>query len=164
MPQLDFTTFVPQLFWLAVTFFVLYLLMRLVALPSVGRVIAARRSRLDDDFARASELRQQAEAVLNQYEARMVAARAQAHDMIRETAERAAAEAAARQRQLAEGLATQTKEAEEQIAAAKQQAFAEIRGVAIDVARSVTEKLTGAAPDEPSLAAAVDHAVVERAA
>jgi F-type H+-transporting ATPase subunit b len=164
MPQLDITTFVPQLFWLAVTFIVLYLLMRLVALPSVGRVIAARRGRLDDDLARAAELRQEAEALLNQYEARLAAARAEAHDTLRETAERLAAEAAERQRQLGEMLSARTKAAEEQIAAAKQQAFAEIRGIAIDVARSVTQKLTGAESDEPSLAAAVDHAVLERAA
>ena len=36
MPQLDVTTFVPQLFWLAVSFLVLYLLMRLVALAASG--------------------------------------------------------------------------------------------------------------------------------
>ena len=163
MPQLDITTFVPQLFWLAVSFFVLYLLMRLVALPRVGTVIASRRSRLDADLARAAEIRAQAQAVLTAYETSVMAARAQAHDAIRQTAERINAEAAERQRQLGETLATQIKAADRQIAAAKEQAFSEIRGVAIEVARSVTEKLTGAAADEPSVAAAVDSAVVERA-
>ncbi|MGH7113499.1 MAG: F0F1 ATP synthase subunit B' [Stellaceae bacterium] len=164
MPQLDATTFVPQLFWLAVTFFVLYLLMRLVALPQVGAVIAARRNRLDEDLARAAEVRAQAEAVMTAYEASLAAARAQAHDAIRETAEQAAAEAAERHRQLAAALAEQTKAAELQIADAKQQAFSEIRGVAIDVARSLAHKLTGADADEPRLAAAVDRAVADRAA
>ncbi len=164
MPQLDATTFVPQLFWLAVTFLVLYLLMHLFALPRVGAVIAARRQRLDDDLARAAEIRAQAEAVMTAYEASLAAARAQAHQAIRETAERVAAEAAERQRQLGETLAEQTKAAELQIAAAKQQAFSEIRGVAIDVARSLAQKLTGADAGEPSLAVAVDRAVAERAA
>jgi F-type H+-transporting ATPase subunit b len=164
MPQLDATTFVPQLFWLAVTFIVLYLLMRLVALPSVGRAIAARRSRLDADLARAAELRQEAEAVMNRYTASIAAARAQAHEAIRQSAERAAAEAVERQRQLGEALATQTRAAEQQIAAAKQQAFSEIRGLAIDVARSLAQKLTGAEAEEPSLAAAVDRALADRAA
>lgn len=164
MPQLDFTTFVPQLFWLAVTFLVLYLLMHLLALPRVGSVIAARRTRLDDDLAHAAEIRTQAEAVMTGYEASLAAARAQAHDAIRQTAEQAAAEAAERQRQLSEVLAEQTRAAERQIAAAKQQAFSEIRGVAIDVGRSLAQKLTGVATDEARLAAAVDHAAAERGA
>jgi F-type H+-transporting ATPase subunit b len=164
MPQLDVTTFVPQLFWLVVTFFVLYLLMRLVALPRVGAAIAARRSRLDDDLARAAEIRAQAEAAMAEYQASLADARAQAHEALRQTAERLAAEAAERQRQLAEALAAQLKAAEGQIAAAKSQAFAEIRGVAIDVARAVAQKLTGADTDEPSLAAAVDRVAAERSA
>ncbi|HEY3912450.1 MAG TPA: F0F1 ATP synthase subunit B' [Stellaceae bacterium] len=162
MPQLDMTTFAPQLFWLAVTFLVLYLLMHLLALPRVGAVIAARRQRLDDDLARAAEIREQAEAVMTAYEASLAAARTQAHEAIRETAERVAAEAAVRQRQLGESLAEQTKAAELQIAAAKQQAFAEIRGVAVDVARALTQKLTGAEADEPLLGNAVDRAVADR--
>src|SRR5271169_3355117 len=163
MPQLDATTFIPQLFWLAVSFLVLYLLMRLVALPKVGAVIASRRNRLDQDLARAAEIRAQAQAALTAYEAGLAAARAQAHEIIRETAERAAAEAAERQHQLALSLSEQIRAAERQIAAATEQAFSEIRGVAIDVARSLTEKLTGSEADEPSVAAAVDHAVAERA-
>ena len=90
------------------------------------------------------------------------AARAQAHEAIRQSAERAAAEAVERQRQLGEALATQTRAAEQQIAAAKQQAFSEIRGIAIDVARSLAQKLSGAEAEEPSLAAAVDRALADR--
>ena len=75
-----------------------------------------------------------------------------------------AAEAAKRQRQLTDALAEQTKAAEREIGAAKERAFAEIRNVAVDVARSVTEKLTGSAADEAKLIPAVDRAMAERAA
>ena len=76
---------------------------------------------------------------------------------------RAAAEAAERQHQLVEAQSAQIKAAERQISMAKEQAFSEIRGIAIDVARSLTEKLSGADAGEPSIAAAVDRAVAERA-
>ena len=39
MPQLDPAGFIPQLFWLGVTFIVLYILMRWIAVPQVGHVI-----------------------------------------------------------------------------------------------------------------------------
>jgi F0F1-type ATP synthase membrane subunit b/b' len=77
--------------------------------------------------------------------------------------EQFAAEAAERQRQLAQALAQQTKAAEQEIVAAKERAFSEIRNVAVEVARSVTEKLTGSAPDEAKIIPAVDRAMAERA-
>ena len=87
----------------------------------------------------------------------------QAQAAIKERTDRFAAEAALRQRQLAEALAEQTRAAEREIGAAKERAFTEIRNVAVDVARSVTEKLTGSAADEAKLAPAVDRAMAERA-
>ena len=42
MPQLDISTWPPQLFWLAVTFFALYFVISRVAIPRTGGVIALR--------------------------------------------------------------------------------------------------------------------------
>ena len=67
MPQLEVSTFVPQLVWLAITFVVLYLLMAGIGLPRVGGAIEARRRRVDDDLARAAQLKSEAEAVLAAY-------------------------------------------------------------------------------------------------
>jgi F-type H+-transporting ATPase subunit b len=163
MPQLDVSTFAPQLVWLAITFIVLYLLMSKLGLPRVRGVIEARRKRIDDDLARASEVKNQAEAAMAAYQRVLTEARAQAQATVKESSDRFAAEAAERQRQLAATLAEHTKQAEQQIAAAKERALAEIRNVAVDVARSVTEKLTGAVADEAMLAPAVDRAMAERA-
>jgi F-type H+-transporting ATPase subunit b len=60
-------------------------------------------------------------------------------------------------------LAEHIAEAERRIAATKEQALAEVRGIAVDVGRSVVEKLTGAAPDPGKLAAAVDASLSGRA-
>jgi glycerol-3-phosphate acyltransferase PlsX len=46
MPQLNPKTMATQLFWLAVTFIALYVLMAKVALPKVGAVIDARAERI----------------------------------------------------------------------------------------------------------------------
>src|SRR5579862_5690032 len=143
MPQLDPAGFVPQLFWLAVIFLVLFLLMRGLAVPRVGRAIEARRQRLDGDLGRAAAMR--AEAVLAGYETALAAARGEAQTRLRETAEQMAAAAAERQRELAATLARQVAAAESRIAA--------------DVGRAMVEKLTGATPDAAKLAAAVDAAL-----
>jgi F-type H+-transporting ATPase subunit b len=163
MPQLDFSTFLPQIFWLAVTFIVLYALMKAVALPQVGRAIEARRRQIDDDLAQAGQMKGEAEAVLAAYEKALSEARAQAQTVLRETGERLTAEAAGQQRQLAAELAEQITAAEAQIAAAKADAVAEIRGVAVEAAGAVAEKLTGTAGDPVKTTAAVDRVMAERA-
>ena len=45
-PPLDPATFVPQLVWLAISFGLLYLLLKRVALPRVGEVIEERADRI----------------------------------------------------------------------------------------------------------------------
>jgi F-type H+-transporting ATPase subunit b len=157
MPQLDVETFPSQLFWLAVTFVVLYILMSWIGLPRLTAAIEARRQRRDEDLARAAQLKSEAEAANAAFQRSMAEARAQAQAVIKETSDRLAAEAAERQRTLAAALAEQVDEAERRIAATKQQALADVRGIAVDVGRSVVEKLTGAAPSEAGLAAVVDN-------
>jgi F-type H+-transporting ATPase subunit b len=157
MPQLDVETFPSQLFWLAVTFVVLYILMSWIGLPRLSAAIEARRQRREADLARAAQLKSEAEAANAAFQRSMAEARAQAQAVLKETSDRLAAEAAERQRALAVALAEQVNEAERRIAATKQQALAEVRGIAVDVGRSVVEKLTGAAPSEAGLAVVVDN-------
>ena len=45
MPQLDFTTFPNQIFWLVVTLIVIYFILTRIALPRIGAVLAERRER-----------------------------------------------------------------------------------------------------------------------
>lgn len=157
MPQLNPESFPSQLFWLAVTFVILYVLMAWIGIPRLAGVIEARRRRREEDLARAAAMQTEAETANQEFQRAMAEARAQAQAVLKETSDRLAVEAAERQRALAAALAEQIDEAERRIAATKQQALAEVRGIAVDVGRSVVEKLTGAAPDESGVAAAVDR-------
>jgi len=164
MPQLDFHTFIPQIFWLAVTFVALYILMATFGLPRVRAALDARRQQVDGDIARATQLKVEAKGVLSEYQKTLAAARADAQATLRETGEKLAAEAAERQHLLAASLAEQIAAAERRIAATKDEALAEIRSIAVEVGGAVVEKLTGAAADPARLAAAVDGAAAGRAA
>jgi len=163
MPQLDFATFPTQLFWLAVTFIILYVLMKWLVLPQVAAMIKARRDQLDADLASAEQLKAEAEAALAAYQQVLATARAQAKAVVKQTTDRMAAEAAERQRQLNEALARRITAAEGQIAAAKERALSEIHQIAIEVGLAVTERITGSAPDTTKMEAAVDRAMAEHA-
>jgi F-type H+-transporting ATPase subunit b len=163
MPQLDLSTFPSQIFWLAVFFVVLYLLMAKLAMPKIERVIDERRRRIDTDLDKAGQMKTEAEAVIAAYEKALADARHQAQLTMKETSDKLAALAAERQRQAGAVIAERTAVAEKRIATAKSAALADLRGVAVDVARAAAAKLVGGAIDETRAGAAVDAVLKGRA-
>ena len=143
MPQLNFHDFAPQLVWLAITFIILYLLMKNVALPRIGEVVAAREQRIANDLDRAAALKAEAEAAMQAYEKTQTEARAKAADLVRQTEAAVARETTARQAKLAGELGEKLKGAEQRIAAAKASAMGNLAGVSTEVARAAVERLIG---------------------
>jgi F-type H+-transporting ATPase subunit b len=163
MPQLHFHTFPTQIFWLVVSFAVLYWLMAKMALPRIERIIEERRNRLDDDLEKAASMKSEAEAVIAAYQRALAEARASAQATVKETTDRLAAEAAERQRLATVELQLRTNEAEKSILAAKDRALGEVRSIAVEVARAATQRLTGGEVGDSEVAAAVDAALGSRA-
>ncbi len=58
MPQLDFSSFPNQIFWLVVTLVVIFLVLSRIALPRISSVLAERASTITNDIAAAEEFRQ----------------------------------------------------------------------------------------------------------
>ena len=162
MPQFDPTYFPTQIFWLALTFLALYVLMVRVALPRITDVLDMRRDRVDHDLEAAEKMKSEAEQVLAAYEKAMADARSQAHALLRRADEEIAAKASARQAALAKTLAERTKAAESRIDSARQAALADIRQVAAAAAQAATERLIGVSVDAAAAASAVDKALSER--
>lgn len=161
MPQFDPTFFATQLFWLLVTFVLLYALMSKLAMPKIGAVLEERQRKIDDNLDKAAQLKAEAEAAIAAYEKALSQSRAQAQEILRTSAEVVAKQAEERQRQMGETLASQIKAGEARIAAAKDQALAHVRDVAVDVAKAAATKLTGAAIDEARISTAVTAALEE---
>jgi F-type H+-transporting ATPase subunit b len=143
MPQLDPSTFAPQLFWLVVTFVLLYLAMWKIALPKIGSILQDRQERIDDDLEKAEKLKQDAEAVREAYEKIVAEGRNKAQETIRAASEKMAAEAASQHETLTEKLNAQTSEAEARIGVAKERTLADIRTVATEVTQAAAGKLIG---------------------
>ncbi|MES2144038.1 MAG: F0F1 ATP synthase subunit B' [Pseudomonadota bacterium] len=78
MPQLDFSTWPNQIFWLAVTLIAIYLVLTRIALPRIGGVLAERRGTITNDLATAEELKQKAVAAEKAYNDALAQARAEA--------------------------------------------------------------------------------------
>jgi F-type H+-transporting ATPase subunit b len=156
MPQLDVSTFPTQIFWLVVTFAVLYVLMAKLAIPRIEAAVEGRRTRIEGDLDRAGRMKTEAEAVIAAYEKALADARHQAQLTMKETTDRLNAAAAERQKAAAKVIAERTTVAEARIAAAKGSAMENLRGMSIDVARAAAARLVGSEIDEARAGAAVD--------
>lgn len=162
LPQLDPSTYAPQVIWLAITFAVLYVLMAKVALPRIGHVLEERRHKIDQNLEKAESLKVDAEAAAAAYEGAMADARARAGEVLGDVREGAARETAERQAELGARLHADIQEAEAGIAEARDKAVAGIRDLAAEVAHSAAEKLAGETVDAGAVRSAVDAALKER--
>ena len=161
MPQFWLGDFAPQLFWLAISFILMYFLMARIALPRLGDILEDRQNRIAGDIDQAEQLKAEAEKVIADYEAALAEARAKAQTTIAEMTQRLTEEADQKNEEINAKLAAEADAAAERIAAAKAEAMAEVQTVATDLAQAIVEKMTGEAVDNAAISGAVDTALQE---
>jgi F-type H+-transporting ATPase subunit b len=154
-PPFDKETFASQLVWLAIAFVALYLIIARLAIPQIGGIIAARGKHVEDDLAEASRLKDQSDAALAAYEKSLADARSRAQTMANQTRDRLSAEAEQSRRKLEAELNGKLAKVEEQIAATKSAAMANVKGIAVETAAAIVQRLIEAAPAGPAVEAAV---------
>jgi F-type H+-transporting ATPase subunit b len=155
MPQLNPLDWAPQLIWLVITFGVLYLLMKWVALPKIGSVIEMRQGRIAGDLEAADKLRRETQEAIAAYEQALAEAKARAHGIVQEARNKLKDEVAAERTALERDLSAKSAEAEAQIHQAKVSALKEVNAVASETAAEIVRRLIGIAPTKPEVSAAV---------
>ena len=154
-PPFNSQTFPSQLVWLVISFVLLYALMAKWALPQVARVVEGRQKGIADDLAEADKLKRQSEEAVAAYEKALADARANAQAIANETRDKQAAAAEATRKRLEDELNRKLAESEKTIAATKQAAMANVRGIAQDTASAIVERLIGTKPGDQAVSDAV---------
>jgi F-type H+-transporting ATPase subunit b len=163
-PPFDFTTFVPQLFWLAIAFTFLYVMLERVVLPRIASVFQSRAGKIAGDLNTAERLRKEGEASLGAYERSLAAARARAAGVGVDARAALKAEIDKGRAQVDAELGRQIAAAEAEIASARRRAIESVRAVAVDVAGEVVAKVLNERATPAALARAVDAELKELAA
>lgn len=154
MPQLDFSTFGNQIFWLLITLVVIYMILSRVALPRISAVLAERQGTITNDIAAAENLKAKAVEAEAAYNKALADARSEANRIIAEAKaeiqadlDRAIATADAQ-------IAAKTAEGEKAIAEIRASALENVTEVAKDTAKEIVAAMGGKA-DARSVTAAV---------
>ncbi len=150
-PPFDANTFGPQLFWLAITFGILYLLMSKIALPRIGEILEVRRDRIEGDLAEAERLRQKTEQAIKSYEDELASARAKAHEIAEETRAKIKKEIELEREKVEAELNEKIASAEARILQTKQEALANVDQIASETVVAIISKLSGKVSNKEAL-------------
>ncbi len=156
IPQLDFSTFPNQIFWLAVFLLVLFLIVRRVAIPRIDGILEARRDRIEEDLKQAEQasqevdrLRQATESALENAKTEAEKIAADTRGRIRQSQDEALAKAASEINRLAAA-------SEERINEIRDGASETVREVASAAAIEIMESILPSRAAEEAVRARVD--------
>jgi F-type H+-transporting ATPase subunit b len=155
-PPFQKDTFASQLVSLLVAFVALYLIVSRIALPRVGSLLDERQNAIEGDLAAAQKLKDESDSALKAYESELAAARSRAQAIGSETREKLNAASEAERQTLEQRLAVKLAEAEKTIAATREAAMSNVRGIAAEAAGAIVQRLTGILPDGATVGSAVD--------
>ena len=86
MPQLDFSTFPNQIFWLVVFCVILFAIVKLFIIPRMEDIFANRRKIIDGNIAKAEEIRIRVSEIEKQIEEELRKAKAQCDEIMNTSA------------------------------------------------------------------------------
>ncbi|WP_119271947.1 F0F1 ATP synthase subunit B family protein [Taklimakanibacter deserti] len=158
MPQLDVNAWPPQLFWLAVTFLVLYFIISKIVIPRTGGVIAGRQNQIDSDLASAQRFKADTDKAVAEYEKALAEARGKAQGIAKETRDKLNAEVDKERSKLDGELGEKIAAAEKAIQATRSKALASVSDLATDIAADIVSQLTGTSVTKADAAKAVAKA------
>ena len=144
LPQLQSDTFPSQIFWLVVTFGLLFLILWRITLPMIEGIIGERRNRIEGDLGAAEKFRQQASESLAAYESELAGARARAHQILDANRKSISTELDSVKSRADEEAQAAMKQAEARIAADRARALGSLRPAASEAAAAIVERLIGA--------------------
>ncbi len=147
-------------FWVLVSFILFVALVVYLGVP--GKITAAlddRADRISKELAEANRLREEAQALLAEYQHKRKEAEAEAEAIVAQAKSEAEAYAAETRRKLAESVERRTKLAEQKIAQAEVQAVKEVQSAATELAVAAAGEMIAAEARGAKGASLIDESI-----
>ncbi|MCB1514451.1 MAG: F0F1 ATP synthase subunit B [Hyphomicrobiaceae bacterium] len=141
-------------FWVLIAFLLFFAIVFYLKVPAqLAQSLDARADTIKKELDDARLLREEAQALLADYQKKSREAEEEAKAIVEQARREAESLATETQKQLADSVTRRTKMAEDKISRAEAQALAEVRGAAVDAALKAAEKIlaskvSGAKSDE----------------
>ena len=156
MPQLNPEFWVSQIFWLTLTFGILYLVLSKLILPKISDNLESRKSQILENIEAAEKQREDSETKLKEYEEIISKSKLEAKNIFSQTREKALKDINAKKDVLDKQIDDEIRKAEQEIKSLRDGAPDKINKIAIETSSELIQKLIGAEVNNSSISAIVD--------
>ena len=153
MPQLDFSTFLPQIFWLFISLSFLYIVLSRYALPRVSDVIEERKDIIAQDIDSAKEYSEESEKAIEELNLKLSEAKTSSQNLINKSIQDIKEDSEIKKSSLIKKINNEISEAEGEIKEKKETALAEISSISESLAIEMLENLSIGEIDKGKIAA-----------
>ena len=156
MPQLNPEFWISQIFWLTLTFGILYIILSKLILPKISDNLESRKSQILENIEAAEKQRENSEEKLKEYEEIVSKSKTEAKSIFNQAREKALKDINAKKEVLDKQIDDEISKAEQEIKELRNGATEKINKIAIETSSELIQKLIGAEVNNSSISAIVD--------
>ena len=156
MPQLNPEFWISQIFWLTLTFGILYVVLSKLILPKISANLELRKSQIQENIEAAEKQRESSELKLKEYDEIIQKSKLEAKNIFKEAREKVLKDINSKKEILDKQIDEEIINAEKEIETLKIGAAEKINKIAIETSSDLVKKLIGAEVNNSSISAIVD--------
>jgi F-type H+-transporting ATPase subunit b len=155
MPQLDTEFWVSQIFWLTITFSILFILLSKIILPKISANLETRKSLILENINTAEKKRKESESKIKEYNEIIEKSKNEAKSLINQAKERLKKDINFKKEALEKALSSEIQKAEIEIQEFKDKAPDRINRIAVEISTNLLQQLISADVNSSSISAIV---------
>ena len=155
MPQLNPEFWISQIFWLTLTFGILYIILSKVILPKISSNLELRKSQILENIEAAEKQRSDTDSKLKEYDDIILKSKLEAKNIFNEVREKTLKDINSKRENLENEINEEIKKAEQEINLLKRSAPDKINKIAIETSSEILKNLIGAGVNSSSISAIV---------
>ena len=156
MPQLNPEFWISQIFWLTLTFGILYIILSKLILPKISANLELRKSQIQENIEAAEKQRKESEIKLKEYDEIILKSRLKANDIFKDSREKVIKDINIKKEALDKQIDEEIKKVEKEINQLKETSPEKINKIAIEISSDILKKLIGADVNNSSISAIVN--------
>ena len=156
MPQLNPEFWISQIFWLTLTFGILYVVLSKLILPKISANLELRKSQIQENVEAAEKQRESSETKLKEYDNIILKSKLEAKNIFNDAREKVIKDINSKKETLDKQIDVEIQKAEKEIDLLRKSAPEKINKIAIETSSELVKKLIGADINNSSISAIVD--------
>ena len=156
MPQLNPEFWVSQIFWLSLTFGILYIVLSKITLPKISANLELRKSQIQENIEAAEKQKESSVTKLKEYDEIILKSKLEAKNIFKNAREKAIKDINSKKETLDKQIDEEIIVAEKEIEIMRNSASEKINKIAIETSADLVKKLIGAEVNSSSISAIVN--------